>query len=273
MILLFDVNNVASRCFHARPALVIKEKYFNAIEGFLEQVRKLRDLYGANRLAFCFDSKTYIRRRLHRGYKAIKDHPFKARGVDSSKDKKHLICQLNRLREDILPAMGFTNVFQQEGYEADDLIAWLCQHFLVRDAVIVSSDKDLFQCLRNDPGKVVKQHTFNDLVTVNSFYEKYGVSTKQWAMIKAIAGCDGDGVTGVRGVGEVTAAKYLNGKLSDTTQAVDAIKRSKDIIERNLKLVTLPLDGVEEMDILEDADTPASWVRVLKRIGLERTSV
>ena len=66
----------------------------------------------------------------------------------------------------------------------------------------------------------------------------FGLGPWYWGEVKAIAGCDGDNVKGIKGVGETFALKYLKGELSG--KKFEDIEKSKGVIERNRKLVHLP---------------------------------
>ena len=104
--------------------------------------------------------------------------------------------------------------------------------------VIVSTDQDLWQLLSGDRVTVWNPRT-KKMLTEQAFRERWGIGPSQWADVKAIAGCPGDGVPGVPGVGEKTAAKFMAGRLKDTTKAYNRVVEANDLWERNLRLVRL----------------------------------
>ena len=56
--------------------------------------------------------------------------------------------QVAKLRKEYLPAIGFRNILHQQFFEADDVIASVCQYSLKgSQGIIVSSDHDMFQLL------------------------------------------------------------------------------------------------------------------------------
>ena len=267
--MVVDGNNLCSRMFFVMPGMSAPgtNEQRGAIHGFLTQVRKLREQFNATRLAFCFDADadTYRRKDLFGGYKVLNPN-----GGMGTKDKKFLRPQIKRLREEILPALGFRNVFRQDGYEADDLVAACCNSYQVKEAVIVSSDKDLFQCLSTHPGKVVTQYVFDTNVRTEGWLmATWGVTPKEWPKVKALSGDISDNIPGVPGVKEKTAVRYMMGEISTTSQVYRSIKLHKERYELNLKLVTLPFEGCEIPELREDADTPASWDRVTRRLDLQ----
>ncbi len=87
--------------------------------------------------------------------------------------------------------------------------------------------------------------------------------------MKAIAGCSTDDIPGVAGVGELTAAKYLTGKLSG--------KKEKDIIaflkgplrKTNGQLVALPYRGTRTCELEEDALSVNRWTELMGDLGMK----
>ncbi|MFH1547636.1 MAG: hypothetical protein ABIC57_04060, partial [bacterium] len=51
------------------------------------------------------------------------------------------------------------------------------------------------------------------LTTKEEFERNYSISSRKWHLVKTIAGCSSDNVSGAKGVGEKTAIKYLNNEL------------------------------------------------------------
>jgi 5'-3' exonuclease len=65
-------------------------------------------------------------------------------------------------------------------------------------------------------------------------------SAKLWAVVRAIAGCTTDGIPGIPGIGAASAVKYLNGYASDKIVDKICLPENQVLLQRNLKLVTLP---------------------------------
>lgn len=268
--LIIDCNNLCARAHYGMPPMVVDDRPTGAIYGFLRTVLDLKDQFAATGLAFCFDRGESLRKKVLPGYK------LKAKAgenqTDPMRDKKHLDRQLYELRTDILPRIGMNNVFAVDGYEADDLAAAVCSHWAVKYGVIVSSDKDLFQCLEDNHGKKIDQYDLGkkQLVTYHGFERHYGVMAQEWASVKAIAGCLSDNIPGVEGVGEKTAIKYVAGVLPRTHQSYRRIRESARLIERNAALVTLPYVGLKLPELREDEDCYDSWREVLSEFNAER---
>lgn len=261
--LVLDVDNLMHRSFHAMPPLEVKGRQTGAIHGFLKSLIQLRATYEATNLAFCFDRGVPKRKEFYSSYQSRRDviPPYKA-----NKDRKYLKRQLSELRDYILPDLGMSNVFSVDGYEADDLIAALVNSYAVKRGVIVSSDKDLYQCLRG--GISVHDLDSKIEITEEKFKERYQVTPQEWITVKAIAGCDSDSIFGIKGVAEKTAIRYIKGELGPTFKSYVAIQVGRAIIERNRKLIELPWPGLKLPDLYEDSDTSETWGKVLQSLNM-----
>ncbi len=259
-LLLIDVSSLAYRSLYSMGDLSYGGVATGAMYGMFRAVMNLQELFQTDRVAWCFDRGCGKRRELCSTYKA-KRH----QDEDEEKREVHrsMRQQLYRLRTDYLPGIGYRNVWCQDDYEADDVIASACDCLPRGDeAVMVSSDGDLYQLLRAGrisqwlPGKEVA-------MTHELFVREWGIEPTQWADVKAIAGCSSDNVIGVAGVGEKTAAKFLSGRLKPGLKAYEAIVNSNDVWRRNLPLVSLPFPGVERFEAVEDHVTEERCRKVL----------
>jgi len=87
--------------------------------------------------------------------------------------------------------------------------------------------------------------------------------------VKAMAGCKSDKVAGICNVGEKTAIKYLNGNLKSTTKAYKDIKDSKDLIESNMKLVDLPMEGTGKFRLNKDRMDLPAFMKLCEDYGFQ----
>jgi DNA polymerase-1 len=214
------------------------EKKVGVIFGFLRQILTLAKLFETNKFVFAWDSRSSIRIKMFPDYK-------KARRREKSPDEEAFdnltYDQFNKLREEIIPDIGFLNNFMQEGFEADDIIASVIHSNPSLKITIISTDEDLYQLLSDnvDMYSIKKKQ----LYTYLNLWKDYRISPVEWIDAKSIAGCSTDGVPGVPGVGEKTSCKYLSRALNPLHKTYRAIKDSTDLIERNRKLIQLPLEG------------------------------
>ncbi len=118
-----------------------------------------------------------------------------------------LVPQFPYIRK-ILEAMNIA-VLEQEGYEADDLIATLAKYFSSRqtEVVIVSGDKDMMQLVG---GSIRLLDTMKSRwIGVEEVKRKFGVEPSKVVEVVALMGDSVDNIRGVRGIGEKTAIALI----------------------------------------------------------------
>lgn len=264
--LFLDVNYLAHRAYHSTGELTYKEIKTGVIYGVLRDILNLQELHCTNRIAFCFDSKVNKRKTLSTEYKADRKAKYDAMTRSEQRAYDELRAQIQLMRREYLPSLGFKNVFCQKGYEADDLIASLCDT-LEPDyrAVVVSADGDLLQCLTDRVS--IWNPRAQKMTTSKSFREKYHVHPIQWSMVKALAGCKSDHVTGIEGVGEITACKWMRGALKPKSKAYQLIFNNLDIANTNIQLTRLPFPGTKPMGLVRDKFDRKAWKELTKRLG------
>jgi DNA polymerase-1 len=265
--LLIDVSNLSYRALHTTGSLSFGESATGVLYGVFRDIVEFTNLFDAERVAFCFDGGHDHRTKIYQGYKEHRRRAHSDYDEEELLLRRDLRKQIYRLRNTELNRAGFRNIFWQEGYEADDVIAWVCEHHTY-DFIIVSSDQDLYQCLSGDRVIIynpISKKAFNE----QAFTEKFGITPTMWSHVKAIAGCPGDGVRGIKGIGEKTAAKYLAGNLKPSTKAYEAIVSQPELIARNLQLVSLPMEGCGPFDLHDDDVTTKTWNKVVSSWGME----
>jgi DNA polymerase I len=264
-VLVFDGQNVAYREWFSKAGLSHNGKPTGAILGFLRQLRSLLELYPGE-VAICWDSRRSLRREFHSEYKANRRN-----GGEIPDQIKDVFTQIEDLRDHILPRIGYPNQHIQDGFEADDLVAVLCQRPIDAYRVIISSDNDLFQCL----GPSVFMHNVytKKKYTYKDFQEEYGVTPRRWPDVKAMAGDVGDNVIGVKGIGIKTAVRALSPQLPGEKGVSDTLSRRieehREIIERNKKLVLLPWPGCDPGPVQQSKFNEREYIRVCNEYGLD----
>lgn len=246
--LLIDSNAVCHRARHAMKGTQLshEEMRTEVIFSFMNQIFTLAERFNTNRFVFAWDSRESKRRKIYPAYKK-RDKEKTQEDIDFD---NLTLPQFDRIRCEVLPALGFCNQFLKEGYEADDIIAALVMKHKDK-FTIVSRDNDLYQLLffaqMYDPQT-------KRMMDKSSFYGNFGILPSKWAMVKAIAGCKSDNVKGIDRVGEVTALKYLKGQLKENAKLLTAINENQKLIDFNIKLVKLPFAGMTDNFTLS-ADT------------------
>ena len=203
-IMLIDGNSIVNRAFYGVPLLTNGEgRYTNGVYGFLNILFKLLDEEQPDYLAVAFDLHApTFRHRTFDGYKGTR------KGMP-----EELREQMPLLKE-VLQAMHIP-IFEQEGFEADDILGTLSalaeKNGIV--PVVVSGDRDLLQ-LAGETLKVRIPKTKGGRTETEDYYAadvqaKYGVAPAEFIDMKALMGDASDNIPGVPGIGEKTAAKII----------------------------------------------------------------
>jgi len=264
---LIDISFLAHRARYALGDLDNADMPTGILFAIFEQIRTIcqHPKIDSNKICVFFDSKKSYRKKVYPEYKAKR----KEKTEDEREQIDLMHTQVNLLREIILPEMG-VSVYRQTGLESDDLMAKACLQFYnaKRQAVIVTSDKDLCQCIRPsvhwfDPAREVYH-------TSKSFINNYGIDAEQWKYVKMLAGCVSDNVQGIAGVGEVTAIKYLNDYLPEHYKTYRSItsKEGIRIRKRNIELVVLPHTKTKEVKLKEPDYNPEAFFATCARYGI-----
>jgi 5'-3' exonuclease len=198
----------------------------NAVRGLLDFISRLVSDYRPTHLACCWDNdwRPQWRVDLIPSYKSHRVEYVVAGGPDVEDVPDPLEAQVPVIL-DVLAAFGIP-VVGADGYEADDVIGTLSKDAGM-PVDVVTGDRDLFQLVDDDAevrvlyiARGVGKH---ERVTNSVVQEKYGIDGRQYADFAALRGDPSDGLPGVSGVGEKTAATLLQrfGTMSGLREAVD----------------------------------------------------
>lgn len=267
---LMDLSYLAYRAMHTIGKLSYGDiGPTGVLFGFFNQLKMICQdpKVNSNKIILFFDSRISFRKRL---YPTYKEKRRKDRTPEDITQIRLLYKQVNILRTKILPAIGLP-VCRQTGLESDDLIAMAARQlsnpgYPGRQAVIITGDGDLFQCITHavhwyDPQRGLYW-------TPDTFKKEKGIRARRWGKVKTLAGCHSDNVAGIPRIGEATAIKYLNGVLP-VNKAHTAINSplGQKIIKRNKKLVCLPHSKTEEVRLLEPKIDIKAFFRIAKKYG------
>ncbi len=254
-LFLVDGSSFIFRAYHALPPLTRKSDGMpvGAVSGFCNMLWKLvrEDVAGEKptHLAVIFDhsSKTF-RNELYDQYKA-----HRPEAPEDLRPQFGLIREATRAFD--IPSV------EQEGFEADDLIATYARQAREAGAtcLIFSSDKDLMQLVGN--GVMMYDPMKEKRIGAPEVFEKFGVQPDRVIDVQALAGDSVDNVPGVPGIGIKTAALLIAeyGDLDTLLARAGEIKQPKrreallenaEMARISRSLVTLkddvpPLESVE----------------------------
>ncbi len=268
--LIIDCNYLCHRAKHSTGGLSHGNTPTGIIYGFLKSIQALQDQFNTKHIIFCWDSKTSKRKDIFPKYKEKRIDRYKDMTKKEIRLEKEFRQQMKLLRIRYLKLIGYNNNFVQPGYEGDDIMASITLNLKMNDeAILVTSDKDMYQLISPkvsffDPSK-------GKLFTYQGFMKKYQMPTYDWGSMKCLAGCTTDDVPGVKGVGEITAIKYIRMELKPTTKAYRRIvsKKGLRIEERNRELVVLPFAGVKNFKLRKDELSYPGWKNVMNQLGMK----
>ncbi|MGP3969354.1 5'-3' exonuclease [Streptomyces sp. 6N223] len=184
----------------------------NAVRGLLDFIARLVIDHRPDALVACmdFDWRPAWRVELIPSYKAHRVAEETAVGPDTEVVPDTLSPQVPVI-EEVLDAIGIVRL-GAPAYEADDVIGTLSTR-ATGPVDIVTGDRDLFQLI-DDPRGVRVLYPVKGMGTLASFdgaalREKYGVDGPGYADLALLRGDPSDGLPGVQGIGEKTAAQLL----------------------------------------------------------------
>ncbi len=277
-LILVDGSTFIFRAYHALPPLTRKPDGLpvGAVSGFCNMLWKLlqegltpEEGDEPTHFAVIFDhsAKTF-RSDIYPEYKAHRPPP-----------PEDLVPQFGLIRE---ATRAFSvHCIEQEGFEADDLIATYARQAADMGArvTVVSGDKDLMQLVGPQIGMVDTMK--NKVIGEPEVFDKFGVGPDKVIEVQSLAGDSVDNVPGVPGIGLKTAALLINEfgdleTLLDQAETIKQKKRRENLIEFaeqariSKQLVTLRQDVPVELPAgnlsLQDIDGPKA-VGFLKAMG------
>ena len=266
--ILLDVNYLAHRAFYSTGNLRTGSDATGVLYGVFREIFTQQSEHASRDIVFCFDYGKGKRYELLPTYKSTRKLKYATLTPSELELREEFETQLNKIREYYLPRLGYQNVLFAEGYEADDVIASLIINTIpeTEDAIIVSSDQDLYQLLR--PNVTHWNPTQKKSVSLASFSAEWGINPDQWPTVKALAGCSTDDVIGIDGVGEITAAKYLRGEMKPGGIVHNRlIEQANQTIKQNIPLVRLPFAGCPVFELKPDEVTNDRWRKLLEHLG------
>jgi 5'-3' exonuclease len=210
-LLAVDAPSLYFRAFHGIPENAARTEAgepVNAIRGFMDMIAQLVRTRKPDRVVCALDAdwRPAWRVALVPSYKRHRVAHGTVEEVPAALEK-----QIPVLLE-VLQAVGIP-AFGVAGYEADDVLGTLAAT-QPGPVEVVSGDRDLFQLVDDERGTrllycgrgVAKlEDADNALVE-----KKYGVPARWYADFAAMRGDPSDGLPGVPGVGEKTAARLIN---------------------------------------------------------------
>jgi len=213
-LMLLDTASLYFRAFYGMPDTIRRADGtpVNAVRGLLDMIARLTTDYAPTHLVACWDDDWRPQWRVDRipSYKAHRVAETVAGAPDVETVPDGLTAQIPLIRR-VLEVAGIAVVGAAE-HEADDVVGTYASHagFPVD---VVTGDRDLFQVV-DDARQVRVIYTARgmrnlEVMTDAVIVGKYGVGPGQYADFATLRGDSSDGLPGVAGIGEKTAAALL----------------------------------------------------------------
>ncbi len=296
-LMLLDGASLWFRAFHAIPEKVTAPdgSPVNAVRGFVDMVASLIRTHRPTRLVVCLDLdwRPAFRVAAIPSYKAHRV----AAGSDGTVEEvpPALLPQVPVILE-VLAAAGIATG-GAAGFEADDVLGTLAARETTDRVIVVSGDRDLLQVVTDSPVPVRVLYAGRGLAKAELFdpalvAERYGVPAERagaaYAELAALRGDPSDGLPGVKGIGEKTAASLLQqygsleavraAALDESTSLAKGMRvklaAAADYLDAALPVVRVATDAdvdLSRSDVLPAAPAdPEQLTALAQRWGLER---
>jgi len=208
--MIIDGDNALHRMMHV-PAYAAMETDGTAIGaalGFLLSMRKVIDMFKPKHATVVWDGEDSFRLKSYPAYKSNRQPKTETERVEKALRRVKFTAQkfiLNR----IIPLLG-CRVAEMRTFEGDDIIAGLAAVIMKRNEALTIVTDDIDLCQLINPKCQVYRPVAQSLVTGKELLETAGVSRAcdvPWS--KAIQGDKSDGISGVRGWGEVHTKAFI----------------------------------------------------------------
>ena len=280
--MLVDIATVYYRAYFSLPDSLKSPdgRQINAVRGTFDALLHFLDTYQPERFvtAWDLDWRPEWRVELLDSYKTAR-----VAGEDEEQMPDTLSEQVDLVRAALIE-LG-VDCIGVDGFEADDVVA---QYARTQSGgiYVVSGDRDLFQLIDDERdvsvlylGTGVTKHTHARGAYIR---ERFGIEAGQYGHFSVMRGDASDGLPGVKGVGEKTAASLLNafgdipGILKAAKAADPGIKPRiaaslidhEDYLERALQVVILD----REIEVPQPSTTwrKAADSKTLRDLGMTR---
>jgi len=207
--MLLDTASLYFRAFYGVPETMTAPDGtpVNAVRGLLDMITRLVRARNPGRLIACMDAswRPAFRTAAIPSYKQHRANP------DGSEQIPDALSVQIPVIEQVLTAAGVA-MSAAAGYEADDVIGTLAARE-PGPTEVVTGDRDLFQVV-DDARGVRVLYTARGLARLETIDEaavtrRYQIPGRSYAAFAALRGDPSDGLPGVSGVGEKTAAALV----------------------------------------------------------------
>lgn len=254
IVYLIDGTSLCYRSFFALKLSTSSGIPTGAVYGVYLTLKKLIVKHNPSYIWVCFDISR----------KTFRQEKFKQYKINRPELPDELKTQIPLVKK-MISSLGIKTI-EKEGFEADDLIASLCNKALKNNlsVVIASSDKDFYQLIDSDKVQVYNYNK-DKFIGKDDFLKEYGFKPKLMIDYLSLAGDSSDNIPGARGIGKVGAAKLIKefGKIENIfknlsklpqktrnilTESKEAIFLSRELVELSQPQIDLKCQDLKKQD-------------------------
>ncbi|OBJ57884.1 5'-3' exonuclease [Mycobacterium sp. 1423905.2] len=245
-VLLLDGPSMWFRSYFGVPSSIKSPdgRPVNAVRGFIDSLAVLVTQQRPCRLVVCLDLDWRPQWRVdlipsYKAHRVVQEEPADQPDIEEVPDE--LTPQIGMIME-LLDAFGIPTA-GAPGYEADDVLGTLAARERTDPVIVVSGDRDLLQVVSDDHVPVRVLYLGRGLSKATLFGPKeladsYGVPVDRagpaYAELALLRGDPSDGLPGVPGIGEKTAATLL-GQHGSLDQIIAAANDPKSKMAKGLR--------------------------------------
>jgi 5'-3' exonuclease len=293
-LLLIDAASLYFRAYYGVPDSITASDGtpVNAVRGFTDMLARLIELRRPCRLIACLDLdwRPAFRVAAIASYKAHRVAESTPAGSPDVEEVPDTLSPQVPLILQVLAAAGLATAGATE-YEADDVIGTLAATERRDPVEVVSGDRDLFQVVRSEPTPVRVVYVGRGLAKAEvigsaELANRYGLpetgTGPAYADLATLRGDPSDGLPGVPGIGEKTAATLIRrfGSLEGLLRALDdprsmlasgiraKLHAARDYLEMAPTVVRVATDAAVQLDrgdVLPAAPADAAALTALQR--------
>ncbi len=237
ILYLVDGTSLCYRSFFALRLSTSAGFPSGAVYGVFLTLKKIISKHNPSYMGVCFDVSR----------KTFRQKKFKEYKINRPLMPDDLKLQIPLIKK-LVSSLGI-KIIEKEGFEADDLIASICNKALKNNlsVVIASSDKDLCQLIESDRVSVYNYNK-DKFIDKDDFFKEYGFDPKSIVDYLSLAGDSTDNIPGAKGIGKIGAAKLIKefGSLENVFKNLDSLApKTRDILIKSREMIFLSKELVE----------------------------
>lgn len=246
-VLIIDGNNLLHRVWWVAGNLQTSTPTSH-IYLFLNTLKSYVELFNPYKIIVCWD----FREKTAENYRKMLDESYKAQRCE---EKQQLVYQYMPIIMKLLDSVGISQI-NPKSLEADDIMFWLSIAKYPNQAVVVTTDTDMYQLISDTlPGNILYNAKKKQAITSLFLKECYNVNNGfEFILYKALKGDVADNLPAVKGIRKSKIRDILN--ILSINYDLDSLKDSGllkeselELFKHNLKMMKFDLNIISEEEL------------------------